>query len=123
MAFNWGRESREPEFVLASADADRLGEAAVDLVDAAEGESWYTIPGNAVDEALAVLCLLRRAKAGRRGEGSESGDAAVRLALEQARPEAVVWLASRVVSYMDEHGFPEDVESWLAARPDPPNAD
>ena len=34
-------------------------------------------------------------------------------ALAQADPEAVVWLASRAVSYMDETGFPEAVELWF----------
>jgi hypothetical protein len=28
----------------------------------------------------------------------------------------VLWLASRAISYMDETGFPEAVEPWLAAQ-------
>ena len=36
------------------------------------------------------------------------------MALLQANPEALVWFASRAVSYMDETGFPEAVEPWFA---------
>jgi hypothetical protein len=38
----------------------------------------------------------------------------VRAALGEASPEAVVWLASRAISYMDENGFPEAAEPYLA---------
>jgi hypothetical protein len=37
----------------------------------------------------------------------------VRIALADASPEAVVWLASRAISYMDENDFPENVERYL----------
>jgi hypothetical protein len=43
----------------------------------------------------------------------ERGDDSVRIALAQASPEAVAWIASRAISYMDETGFPESVESWF----------
>ena len=36
--------------------------------------------------------------------------------LAAVSPEAVLWLASRAISYMDESGFPEAVEPWLAAK-------
>ena len=38
---------------------------------------------------------------------------AVRAALAEASPEAVIWLASRAISYMDENGFPEAAEPWM----------
>jgi hypothetical protein len=38
----------------------------------------------------------------------------VRAVLADASPQAVLWLASRAISYMDESGFPEAVEPWLA---------
>ena len=44
-----------------------------------------------------------------------SGDDAVRLVLAESDPEAVVWLLSRAISYMDEQGFPELVPG---ARPE-----
>jgi hypothetical protein len=37
----------------------------------------------------------------------------VRKALAEANPEAVVWLASRAISYMDENGYPDTVERYL----------
>ena len=39
--------------------------------------------------------------------------------LEQASPEAVLWLASRAISYMDETGYPEAVEPWFQSLLDP----
>jgi hypothetical protein len=87
-------------------DARRLQEEAPGLVDAAEGQSWYEEYGNPIDLATARLCLLRRAKSGVDGS-MQAGDEAVREALGRAKPEAVVWLASRVVSYMDEQGYPD----------------
>jgi len=35
------------------------------------------------------------------------------VALAEARPEAVLWLASRAISYMDETGYPEAVRPWF----------
>ncbi len=104
----WPRddERRERDVDYASADAGRLADEAVRLVNEARGESWYLQQGNAIDLAVARLCLLRRARAGV-ARDSTGGDEAVRNALEQADPEAVVWLASRTISYMDEQGFPE----------------
>ena len=55
------------------------------------------------------------------GEGGSStaatlhGDEAVRTALLQADQEALIWFASRAISYMDESGFPEAVERWFVA--------
>ncbi|MER3408528.1 MAG: hypothetical protein C4305_02130 [Thermoleophilia bacterium] len=106
------KERREsPPHLAATEDAARLAEQAVERIDQALGQSWYGTPGPA-DLAALVLCRLRRARAGERG-GSEHGDEAVRRALSQAQPEAVVWLATRAISYMDENGFPEVVEREL----------
>jgi hypothetical protein len=108
-----GRSKAGRESIVAADDAQELADRAPQLVDAAAGTGWYTEPGNAADVAVVALCLLRRAASGDRAR-IEGGDEAVRDALQQAQPEAVLWLASRVISYMDEHGFPEDVEPWLA---------
>jgi hypothetical protein len=96
----------------ADLDADKLAQEAVPAVNAANGQGWYDQFGNPVDRAVVTLCRLRRAEAGRRGR-SAAGDEAVRRALEQAEPEAVLWLASRAVSYMDEQGYPESLAPWL----------
>ena len=79
---------------------------------------WYEEPGNAIDEAALTLCRLRRARGGEKG-GPEHGDEAVRQVLGDASSPALVWLASRAISYMDETGFPEAVEPWFPtdARP------
>jgi hypothetical protein len=37
----------------------------------------------------------------------------VRDALAAVPPEALVWIASRAISYMDEHGFPEAIEPFV----------
>ena len=52
-------------------------------------------------------------RAGGQWQSSEAGDDAVRAALSQADADAVIWLASRAISYMDENAFPEAVEPWL----------
>jgi hypothetical protein len=49
------------------------------------------------------------------GASPEAGDDAVRLVLAESDPEAVVWLLSRAISYMDEQGFPDLVPG---ARPE-----
>lgn len=113
--WSWGSNPREPEASAAAEDADEAADRSIRLVEAATGTSWYTAPGNDADAAVAALCRLRRVQAGRRRSG-EGGDEAVRAVLEQATPEAVIWLASRAISYMDEQGFPEDVEPWLTQR-------
>ena len=105
----FGKSKAGRESIVAADDAQEFAERTPELVDAAVGTSWYSDPGNQV----VALCLLRRAASGDRAR-IEGGDEAVRDALEQAQPEAVLWLASRVISYMDEHGFPEAVEPWLA---------
>ena len=89
-----------------------LSEKVVPLLERAGGATWYEEPENDVDIAVLALCRLRRAGAGVRG-GAEGGDAAVREALVQADPETVLWVASRTISYMDEHGFPESLTSSL----------
>ena len=100
-----------PAGITASEDARRHAGGAVAEIDGAAGEDWYE-PGSAADRAALTLCRLRRARAGELG-GMGHGDEAVRDALRQANPDAVVWLASRAISYLDESGFPEAVEQWF----------
>ena len=95
-------------------DAALLEESLGPLLAEAQGASWYDAPGGDADLAVARLCLLRRARAGI-GARQEAGDDAVRLVLTEADPEAVVWLLSRTISYMDEQGFPDLVPG---ARPE-----
>ena len=106
------RKHPRAETSPADLDAARLAEEAVPLVDRAKGESWYSEFANAADRAAVALCRLRRAAAGKRAN-AEAGDEAVRAALAQAEPEAVVWLASRAISYMDEQGYPETLTPFL----------
>jgi hypothetical protein len=92
------------ETTPATEDAMLLAGTAGELVDAAASASWYTEPGNAADVAVATLCRLRRAAAGVGGT-PEAGDDAVRAVLETADPAALLWIASRLVSYADETEF------------------
>jgi hypothetical protein len=113
-----GSSGEDADFVVANEDASRFAVEAGELVEAAVGVTWYGAHDNQVDAAALALCRLRRASAGVRG-ATEEGDAAVRRALEAISPEAVTWLASRAISYMDESGFPEAVEMWFP-EPDVP---
>jgi hypothetical protein len=106
------QKSRDSSNFVAAEDAGRISEEASELLERAVGVEWYKQHGTDVDKATSALCRLRRAKAGERG-GPEAGDEAVRAALADATPGAVVWLASRAISYMDETGFPETVEPWF----------
>ena len=103
--------------VVAGTEASRLADETPSILDRAVGTEWYERPGSDVDFAAYMLCRLRRARAGERG-GPVHGDEAVRAALYQAEPEALVWFASRAISYMDENGFPEAVERWFVATED-----
>jgi hypothetical protein len=103
------------DVVHAVDDAASLRSDATAAVGAALGTGWYEEPGSGVDAAVVMLCRLRRAAAGEK-RASEGGDAAVRRALEEADAEAVLWVASRMVSYLDESGFPEALEPWLPRR-------
>ena len=89
-------------------DAARLEASLPELIEQAKGTSWYEEAGTPVELATARLCLLRRARA-QIGADAGAGDEAVRGVLAQADPEAVVWLLSRAVSFMDEQGFPDFV--------------
>jgi hypothetical protein len=109
----FGKSRGSPESSVAADDAQELAGRVPELVAAAAGASWYTEPGNPVDVAVVALCMMRRAASGDRSS-IEGGDAGVREVLAHIEPEALVWLASRLVSYMDEQGFPELVEPWLA---------
>ena len=105
-------DPRDALVPLAAGDAAALWDAARPLLEEATGVEWYDLPGSDVDRAASALCRLRRATAGRRG-GPQHGDEAVRVILAAASPEALVWLASRAISYMDENGFPEAVAPWI----------
>ena len=102
---------RDSSNFVAAEEGARLAQEAVPLLEQAVGVTWYESAGNEIDRATLALCRLRRARAGERG-GSVYGDEAVRLALGEASEAALVWLASRAISYMDESGFPETVEHW-----------
>jgi hypothetical protein len=99
------RDAREANPALY--DAFELSDNIRPLLEQSVGVSWYE-EGNAIDAAVAALCRLRRAAAGARGD-PEGGDAAVRDLLREIDPSAVLWVASRAISYMDEHGFPESI--------------
>jgi hypothetical protein len=116
-------DRREPGgFLIATDDAEHLAHEAGALLEQAVGVGWYDAIASEADLAAFVLCRLRRAGAGA-GGAMEHGDAAVRATLEQASPAALAWIASRAISYMDESGYPESVESWfpetMASRSDP----
>jgi hypothetical protein len=113
-----GSEQRPPaDFAVAAEDAAKLTAAAGPELEQAVNVQWYEVSGNDVDRAALTLCRLRRTMAGRRG-GPEHGDEAVRRVLAQASPEALVWFASRTVSYLDESGFPDAVEIWFPDEED-----
>jgi hypothetical protein len=103
---------------VAAEDVGRLSEKAAAALERADGADWYEENGTAIDEAAFALARLRRAQSGLRG-GPREGDEAVRRVLEDASPEAVLWLASRAISYMDESGYPEAVEPWFQHLLDP----
>ena len=109
-----GKQADTRYFVVAE-DVGMLRDEAGPRLDRAVGVGWYEQPGNAIDAAAFTLCRLRRARGGEKG-GPEYGDEAVRQVLAEVSPPALVWLASRAISYMDEHGFPEAVEPWLQAQ-------
>lgn len=104
--FFQGSPSRSRVGDLSQFDATRLTDALEQQIGEAKGVGWYDAPGSAVDVVVARLCLLRRAKAGG-SAATEAGDEAVRLLLERSDPDAVAWLLSRTISYMDEQGFPD----------------
>ena len=97
---------------IAVEDASQLAADAGPLLERATNVEWYDEPGNDADRAALVLCRLRRAMAGS-GGAPQHGDAAVRRVLAQASPDALVWFASRAVSYLDENGFPDAVALWF----------
>jgi hypothetical protein len=100
-----------PSDIGASEDASRHAARAVEEINSAAGEGWVA-PGGPADRAALTLCRLRRARAGELG-APRHGDDAVRGSLQDADPEALVWIATRAIAYMDEQGFPEAVEPWM----------
>lgn len=115
MTMGWLGANESRDSGPATAAAAELREGIVTAIEAANGSSWYE-EGNTIDRAVASLCRLRRAAAGDRAR-AEGGDDIVREALAQASPDALVWVASRMVSYLDEHGFVEVVGSSDAVPP------
>ena len=103
---------RDTRYFVAAEDAGYLASHAPALVDRAVGVEWYQRHGTDIDRAALALCRLRRARGGEKGS-PQSGDEAVRLALGSVSPPALVWLASRAISFMDESGYPEAVEPWF----------
>ena len=94
----------------AGADVAELSEQIEPRLARAFGASWYEEERNPVDLAVLALCRLRRAGSGGSGT-AEGGDALVRAALGKVDVEIALWIASRAISYMDEHGFPESLGS------------
>jgi hypothetical protein len=121
-----GKRRESGAFFVAAEDAGQLASDLGPLLERTNGTGWYDEIGSDIDLAAFMLCRLRRARAGV-GGSMEHGDDAVRTALAQASPEAVIWIASRAISYMDETGFPESVESWfpdvLTHHPEPQEPD
>ena len=105
------RRRKSSDFVAAE-EAGALFQEAAPSDEAAVGADWYDRGGSEVDRAAYALCRLRRARAGEKG-GHLHGDEAVRAVLGEVSPAALVWLASRTISYLDESGFPEAVEEWF----------
>jgi len=106
-----GDQRSGADYFVAAEDAGRLELETPRLVERALGVQWYDTMGNEADVAALALCRLRRSRAGVRG-GPEHGDAAVREVLATVSPEALTWIASRAISYLDESGFPEAVERY-----------
>jgi hypothetical protein len=105
-------DPRDTAFPVAADDAARLVASAGPLLENAIDVEWYEQHGTTVDHAALTLCRIRRVVAGQKG-GPEHGDEAVRYVLDSVSPEAVLWIASRAISYMDESGFPDAVEPWF----------
>lgn len=106
--FFQGQPSQSRVGDLSKFDAGRLTDALEATIVEAKGVGWYDAPGSAVDVAVARLCLLRRARSGE-SVSMSAGDEAVRLLLERSDADAVAWLLTRTISYMDEQGFPDFV--------------
>ncbi|MFO7571661.1 MAG: hypothetical protein R6W48_03570 [Gaiellaceae bacterium] len=102
----------DTRYFVAAEDVGRFADEAPGLIEQAVGVTWYGDPENAADRAALTLCRLRRARAGEKGR-PEAGDEAVRVALGEVSESALVWLATRAISYMDESGYPEVMERWF----------
>jgi hypothetical protein len=105
-------DPRDTVFPVAAEDATKFVAMASRALEDAIDVEWYEEHGTEVDRAALTLCRIRRAVAGQKG-APEHGDEAVRYVLDRASPEAVLWIASRAISYMDENGFPDAVAPWF----------
>ena len=107
-------------FFVAGEDASKLANETIAVLERAVGVQWYTNYGTEVDLAALNLCRLRRASAGL-GGAIEQGDEAVRRVFQEVSPQALAWIASRAISYMDENGFPDAVSPWFPETMDEPS--
>jgi hypothetical protein len=108
-----GDQRADADFVVATDDVARLEAEVGPLVERAVGVPWYEI-GNDSDVAALALCRLRRSAPGSAARRATGRGGAGRALLGQ--PEALVWIASRAISYMDENGFPGDRAVRLTSR-------
>ena len=105
-------DPRDAAFPVVADDAAMLVQRARPLLEDAIDVEWYKQHGTEVDHAALTLCRIRRAVAGQKG-APEHGDEAVRFVLDSASHDAIIWIASRAISYMDENGFPDAVAPWF----------
>ena len=112
MRFPGDTQRQESGGIVAAEDAAKLSGDAALRVEQAVGVEWYERatqrgrPGGAD-------ALPPPSREGGRAGLPHHGDEAVRAALSEVSAPAVVWLASRAISYMDEAGFPDDVAPWF----------
>ena len=105
-----GQQHRPSADIGAAEDANRLADGL---------RAWSMRPrspsGTTSTETRPTAPRTRSACSARAGQlqSPVAGDEAVRAALAQADPAAVIWIASRGISYMDEMGFPDTVEPRL----------
>ncbi len=107
-----GRKQRERAAIHRGGRGCRTpGRRGPELLERAVGVQWYRQARNRRRPAPRSALQAPPARAGVRG-GPEPATTRCAAPLEVS-PEAVVWLASRAISYMDETGFPEAVEPWF----------
>ena len=104
-------KQRPADAIAAAEDAGQLALQAAKAIDDAVGSGWYAEHGNRPTgpRLSSVGCDGHEAGSGKapRRETTPCARRSVR------RAEAVVWLASRAISYMDENGFPEAAEPYI----------
>ena len=108
--------------------ADQKGRDSSNFVAAEDAGSWPTTPSALLERAVGVewydstepTSTARRSPSVDCDARAPASEAAPRPATRPsarssatASPAALLWLASRAISYMDESGFPEAVEPWF----------